>query len=183
MRVLKQRRHGALAILAKTAFGLLLAVLSSAQALAAGSDLHWLWDDRCAECHGHSGEFARRFLRAADGELSGPHRSSDNLRNFMRHHYLPASEVDALYAMLLAQAQTKPRFQAECGKCHGSAAQLVRASTMLRAGDSLRLLSGQTVQLFLQGHRGLQTQDIDFYVSLLTRVAIETGKPADLPVD
>jgi len=180
MWVLKQGRHDALAILAKTVFYLLLAVMSSAQVLVADTDLHWLWDDRCAECHGHSGEFARRFLRAADGELSGPHRGK-NLRNFMRQHYLQASEVDAVYAMLLAQAQTQPRFQAECGGCHGSAAQLVRASMTLRAGDSLRLLSGQTVQHFLQGHRGLQTEDIDFYVSLLTRVAIETGKAADLP--
>jgi hypothetical protein len=171
---LKQRRQGELAILAKTVLCLLLAVMSNAQVLVAGTDLHWLWDDRCAECHGHSGEFARRFLRAADGELSGPHRGK-NLRNFMRHHYLQAGEVDAVYAMLLAQAQTQPRFQAECGGCHGSAAQLVRASM------TLRLLSGQTVQHFLQGHRGLQTGDIEFYVSLLTRVAIETGKAADLP--
>lgn len=177
MRAPKQSCHVALAILAKTACGLLLTVLSSTQTLVAGPDLHWMWDDRCAECHGHSGEFARRFLRAADGELSGPHRSGDNLRNFMRHHYLRASEVDALYAMLLAQAQTPPRFQAQCGKCHGRAAQLVRTSTTLRAGDSLRLLSGQTVQDFLQGHRGLQAEDVDFYVSLLTRIAIETGKP------
>jgi len=171
-----QRRQGALATLARIALGLSLAALSSAQVVVAGTDLHWLWDDRCAACHGHSGEFTRRFLRADDGALSGPHHS-DNLRVFMRHHYLPASEVDAVYAMLLAQALTPPRFQAECRNCHGSAAQLVRAATTLRAGDSLRLHSGQTVRQFLQGHRGLQTDDIDFYVALLTRVAVETGKP------
>jgi mono/diheme cytochrome c family protein len=176
MWLLKQKRHGALAILAKPAFGLLLAALSSAQVLMAGTDLHWLWDDRCAACHGHSGEFTRRFLRADDGELIGPHHS-DNLRIFMRHHYLPASEVDAVYAMLLAQALTPPRFQAECSNCHGSAAQLVRAGTTLHAGDPLRLRSGQTVRQFLQGHRGLQADDIDFYVALLTRVAAETGRP------
>jgi hypothetical protein len=174
--LLRQSRRGALAILVKLAPGLLLAALSSTLVLAAGTDLHWLWDDRCVECHGHSGEFTRRFLRADDGELSGPHHS-DNLRDFMRHHYIPASEVDAVYAMLLAQALTPPRFQSECSNCHASAAQLVRASTTLRAGDSLRLRSGQTVRQFLQGHRALQTGDIDFYVALLTRVAGETGKP------
>jgi hypothetical protein len=124
----------------------------------------------------HSGEFTRRFLRADDGMLSGPHHR-DNLRDFMRHHYLPASEVDACYAMLLAQALTPPRFQAECRNCHGSAARLVRAATTLRAGDRPRLHSGQTVRQVLHGHRGLQADDIDFYVALLTRVAEETGKP------
>lgn len=173
MWALKQK---CLATLAMTICGLLFAILSSAQVVAAGTDLHWLWDDRCAECHGHSSEFTRRFLRASDGQLSG-HRHGDNLRKFMRHHYLPASEVDALYDMLLAQALTPPRFQVECGNCHGRAAQLVRASTSLRAGDSLRLLSGQTVQQFLHGHRGLQGTDVDFYVALLTRIAGETGKP------
>ena len=176
MWVLKHRRRAALAILVITTCGLLFTILSSAQVVVAGTDLHWLWDDRCAECHGHSGEFSRRFLRASDGQLTGRHHG-ENLRDFMRHHYLPASEVDALYDMLLAQALTPPRFQAECGNCHGSAAQLVRAGTTLRAGDSLRLLSGQTVRHFLQGHRGLQADDIDFYVALLTRVAAETGKP------
>jgi hypothetical protein len=174
MWIVKQSCHGTLAILATTVCG--LALLSSARFLVAGTDLHWLWDDRCAECHGHSGDFTRRFLRASDGRLTGRHHS-DDLREFLRHHYLPANEADAVYAMLLAQALTPPRFRAECGRCHDNAAQLVRSSTTLRAGDSLRLLSGQTVRQFLQGHRGLRSDDIDFYVALLTRVAAETGKP------
>lgn len=168
-------RQRALAMLLKTAASLLLATLSATQVLVAGTDLHWLWDDRCAECHGHSGEFSRRFLRADDGTLRGLHHA-DNLRDFMHHHYLPASEVDAIHDMLLAQSLTPPRFQTECGKCHGSAVQLVRASVTLQADHSLRLGSGQTVQQFLQGHRRLQTADIEFYVSLLTRVAVETGQ-------
>ena len=176
MWVLNQRRHNALAIRARTTCSLLLAILSTAQVVVAGTDLHWLWDDRCAECHGHSGEFTRRFLLAKDGQLTGRHHS-DNLRDFMRHHYLPAYEVDAMYDMLLAQSLTPPRCQAECANCHSSAAQLVRASTAPAAGDPLRLLSGQTVRHFLQGHRSLQAEDIDFYVALFTRVAAETGKP------
>jgi hypothetical protein len=176
MSVVKHRCNGASAILATTACSLLLAILSSVHVLVAGTDLHWLWDDRCAECHGHSADFTRQFLRASDGQLAGRHHDA-NLREFMRHHYLPVSEVDALYAMLLAQAVTPPRFATECGKCHGNAARLVRANTRLRAGEALELLSGQTLRHFLQGHRGLQGDDIDFYVELLTRVAAETGKP------
>jgi len=154
----------------------LLAALPSVRGAPAGTDLHWLWDDRCADCHGHAGEFTRRFLRANDGRLEGRHHVA-NLREFMRFHYTPASEVDALYAMLLAQALTPPRFRTECGNCHGSAAQLVRASITLRPGDVPRLRSGQTLRQFLQGHRGLHGDDVDFYVELLTRVAAETGQP------
>lgn len=42
--------------------------------LAAGSasalDLHRYWDDRCAECHGHSASFARQRLSVVDGKLA-----------------------------------------------------------------------------------------------------------------
>lgn len=96
----------------------------------------------------------------------------------MQHHYLPPGAIDTVYAMLLAQALTEPRFERECSNCHNSAAQLVRDHTTLIAGDELRLLrSDQTLGDFLQGHRRLQAADIEFFVTLLTRVAIETGKP------
>ncbi len=39
----------------------------------------------------------------------------------------------------------------------------------------MSLRSGQTTRQFLQGHRRLTPQDIDFYESLLIRIARETG--------
>ena len=71
---------------------LILCLAMAAPARAAGLDLHWLWDDRCAECHGHSSEFARR-LTWRSGELVLAHPIGDPL-HFLRHHYPPADEVE-----------------------------------------------------------------------------------------
>jgi len=143
---------------------------------ASGIDLHWLWDNQCAECHGHSSEFAHKFLKATNGQLQGNHRVQ-GLRLFMRNHYTRNTEVDAVYEMLLAQVQTKPRFKQECGNCHGSAAAFVRHSVVLQDGVLLSRESGQPLQKFLQQHRQLQADDVDFYVSLLNRIAREVYRP------
>jgi hypothetical protein len=139
---------------------------------ASSIDLHWLWDNQCAECHGHSSEFARKFLTTTNGQLQGNHRVQ-GLRLFMRNHYTRNTEVDAVYDMLLAQVQTKPRFKQECGNCHGSAAAFVRHSTVLQDEVLLSRESGQSIQKFLQQHRQLQADDVDFYLSLLNRIARE----------
>ena len=157
-----------------------VAILSLAICFAAGAadgtDLHRLWDSACADCHGHSAEFSRRFLEARDGRLLGRHHRKDLLQ-FMHRHYLRADAVDAVYDMLLAQAQTPPRFREECSACHGGAAELLRASDVRWLGDSLRLGSGLGMREFLQGHRGLLAADVDFYQSLFERIAAEIGRP------
>lgn len=143
---------------------------------ASSIDLHWLWDNQCAECHGHSSEFAHKFLKVTNGRLQGNHRARD-LRLFMRNHYTRNPEVDAVYEMLLAQARTKPRFKQECGNCHGSAAAFVRHSVVLQDEVLLSRESGQPIQEFLQQHRQLQADDVDFYLSLLNRIAREVYRP------
>jgi hypothetical protein len=153
---------------------LLLAAVATVQTSAAAGDLHWLWDDRCADCHGHSGDFTRRFLQVVDGRLRGRHHV-DDLREFMRHHYLPAASVDAVYEMLRAQALTPPRFKQECSRCHGRASSLVRDSLVAGENGALVLRSGQSLREFMQGHRRLQAGDVDFFVALLDRVAAELG--------
>jgi len=49
-------------------------LLIAGKAGASGVDLHWLWDNQCADCHGHSSEFAHSFLKLVDGRLQGNHR-------------------------------------------------------------------------------------------------------------
>jgi len=156
---------------------LLLGTLSST-CLAASDriDLHALWDDRCAECHGHSGDFARRFLLISDGRLQGRHHV-DNLQLFLSRHYSTAAQSPAIYAMLQAQTATPPLFRQQCSRCHGSAASLVRSTVILRDGILFGRGSGQSLQQFLSSHRNLGAEEIDFYHRLLTRVAIETGQP------
>lgn len=152
----------------------LLLLPFSPVAAATDMDLHWLWDNRCVDCHGHAGEFSRRFLTDANGELQGRHHIHD-LRRFMQNHYLNADEVDAVYAMLLAQTQTQARFKNECSRCHGSAATFVRQSLQLRDGQLTSLRSGRNVRTFLATHQGLKSDDVAFFIKQLSRVANEVN--------
>ncbi len=48
---------------------LLLPMVISPVVRGSGLDLHWLWEDRCKDCHGHSADFARRHpLPAMESE-------------------------------------------------------------------------------------------------------------------
>ena len=76
-----------------TVFVLLCA--PTAIAAPGGTDLHRMWDDRCAECHGHSGDFARKYLSVSGSKLLGLHHR-DDLKSFIGNHYLSESEVDAV---------------------------------------------------------------------------------------
>jgi hypothetical protein len=147
-----------------------------AGANASGLDLHWLWHNHCADCHGHAGEFSRKFLKVSDGELQGVHHVHD-LRQFLSNHYLAGNEVDAVYNMLLAQTNTQARFKDECGSCHDSAAEFIRAELVLRDGVLVSRISGRPVGTFLTGHQGLESDDADYFLSVLNRVAHEIYRP------
>jgi hypothetical protein len=143
---------------------------------ASGLDLHWLWHNHCADCHGHAGEFSRKFLKVSDGELQGAHHVHD-LRQFLSNHHLAGNEVDAVYNMLLAQANTQARFKDECSSCHDSAAEFIRAELVLRDGVLVSRISGRPVGEFLIGHQDLEPDDADFYLGVLHRVAHEIYRP------
>jgi hypothetical protein len=155
---------------------LIAVVLAIPAARASDIDLHWLWDDRCAACHGHAGDFARKFLNVAGGELQGPHHVHD-LRRFLRNHYLAGNEVDAVYNMLFAQVNNKARYKGECVSCHDTAAKFVRNSLELRDGMLYSRSSGIPVSRFLDHHMELNPDDIAFFTHLLTRVAYEVYRP------
>ncbi len=155
---------------------LMVVFLLTAKAGATGIDLHWMWDNRCAECHGHSAEFARKFLQVTNGRLQGRH-FVQNLPLFLRNHYVSASEVDAVYEMLLAQLRTEPRFRPECGNCHGQASTFVRRTMLLQDGVLISRESKQPIRRFMDHHRGLQDEDIEFFMNLLTRVSGEVYRP------
>ena len=153
--------------------GLLFTLLLTLLPLGvAARDLHRLWDDRCFECHGHAGEFARRSLSIANGRLQGRHHV-DDLRAFMDRHYLQADDADAVYEMLFLQAGHQARFKTECSGCHGNAASFTRRSLELRDGDLYGVKSGQPISRFLQQHRGLNLPDAEFFSVELRRVARE----------
>lgn len=156
-----------------------LALLATALANPAepsARDLHRLWDDRCAACHGHSGDFSRKFLRVSDGELQGWHHVHA-LRQFLANHYVSDNEVDAVYDMLLAQAKSPPRFKNECSECHDSAANFVRHSMEFSTGVLVSRKTGRPVREFLGYHMKLSPDDVRFFADLLTRVANEIYRP------
>ncbi len=115
---------------------------------AAGIDLHRMWDDRCFECHGHAGLFARDTLSVTDGRLRGRHHV-DDLRGLMQHHYLAGNEVDAVLAMLRAQTTSEARFRQACSSCHAGAAEFVRDALVLREGTLVSRETAQPTRAFL----------------------------------
>ena len=143
-----------------------LGVASAASAL----DLHQFWDQRCHECHGHAGDFARRHFKVEKGELVGPHRRSEDLKTFMGRHEMGPQEVDGVYAMLLAQATTQPVYQQKCAGCHQTAAELARASVARRDGVVVVRGSGQSLSDLLQRHGKLSREEIPVVLESLVRV-------------
>ncbi len=159
-------------------FMLLIVGLSMPASSSSETDLHWLWHDRCADCHGHSSDFAQKYLRVRDGSLLGLHHV-DNLPEFLHNHYLPGELVDEVYALLLAQLNVPPRFKNECSGCHQTAAVFARAKLDFQGDVLSTKKTGQSVANFLKRHRGLTDADILFYVELLDRV----GREVKLPVN
>jgi mono/diheme cytochrome c family protein len=144
---------------------------------ATATDLHHFWDQTCADCHGHSADFSRRFLTVEDGKLTGRHHKND-LFTFLSNHHLPPDLVVPVHDMLLAQASTAPRFRDRCGSCHETAAALARDSLAIQDGVLYGKEAGRPVAEFLKRHARLQPGEIPFFVDLLTRVEREVhGNP------
>ena len=146
--------------------------VNAAEVKFQGPDLHKIWHNKCATCHGDSAELARTFLKVVDGKLQGP-LHKENFRLFLHNHYLAGKHVDAIYAMLLAQASVTPRFKPECSGCHQSAAVFVRNSLILKDAVLYSNKLETPVSNFLVTHRGLNAEDIEFFIKQLTRVANE----------
>ena len=158
----------------KLLFIVAIMLTASGAAKAAEVDLHAYWDGRCASCHGHAADFARRFLTVADGKLRGRHHV-DDLQTFLANHHLARDLVGPVTAMLAAQVTTEPRFRSECGNCHTNAAELARKSLVLRNGSLLSRASSRPAAEFLAGHARIKPEDVPFFVDVLTRVTKETA--------
>lgn len=143
---------------------------------AGAVDLHAFWDQRCGGCHGHAGDFARRYLKVEDGRLVGRHHR-DNLRLFLGQHEMSGQIADEVYAMLLAQASTPPVYRHKCGGCHQTAADLARASLAMSGGALAVRQSGRPLAEFLPGHAALQAEELSVVMQSLARVYREVHGP------
>lgn len=143
---------------------------------AADIDLHDYWDQRCKDCHGHAGAFARRFLRVKNGNLLGAHHQ-DDLDVFLRNHYLTDALVAPVSAMLMAQVATPPLYGEKCARCHRTAAQFARKSLVIRNGVLAGVSSARNVADYLASHGGLGPAEVRAVVDTLTRVRNEVSDP------
>lgn len=157
-----------------SAVSLFLLFAVPARAAPTDIDLHQYWDQRCKECHGHSSEFARQFLRVENGRLVGVHHRDDP-DVFLRNHYLSDSLVGPVSAMLVAQLATPPLFSQKCAGCHGTAAAFARKSLAIEAGVLVGKSRGRKVADFLLSHGGLEPDEVPIVVDSLKRVLDEVS--------
>jgi hypothetical protein len=158
---------------------LVLAVTLGTYSLSAAPDavdLHAYWDQRCQGCHGHAGDFARRFLAVEDGQLIGAHHRQD-LDRFLRQHYLADHLVEPVVAMLMAQVTAPPLFTQRCAGCHGSAADFARTRLTLKNGVLVGTRSGRPVLETLNTHGKLTAQEVSLVTENLQRVHAEVAGP------
>ena len=170
-----QSRQTLLLALITLSFGLSQTVFATEQKQS-GPDLHKFWDKNCSECHGHSADFSRKFLKIVDGKLQGP-MHKESFKSFLNNHYIRRNQQDAIYDMLLAENQIEPRYKNECNSCHKSAAEFVRESITLKDGELYNKELDTLVSDYLESHRDLKAKDIEFFTMLLTRVANEVYRP------
>jgi hypothetical protein len=152
-----------------TALVLSLILMLSVPTGAVARDAYETWDDRCEECHGDADGFSGKYMWLIEGKLQGQHHIH-NLRLFMANHYIPEHEIEAIYDMLLAQANTLARFDDECSSCHDSAEVFVRKAIATRVSGMVGVESGILVSEFLQTHQDLGEADAEFFTRLITRV-------------
>lgn len=139
------------------------------------ADLHAFWDDRCAECHRHAGEFARNHLKVQDGRLVG-RKASRDICDFIAKHGAGETLAGPICAMLTAQAQTRSLFKDTCGGCHGTAADLARGHlAATKDGTLMGKSNGREIGPFLSSHGGLAAGEIPLVVEALNRVYREVG--------
>lgn len=147
-------------------------VLLTAAAPAAAADLHRLFEARCAGCHGDAGPFAHQTL--ADRPVT-----AERLARFLQRHGggVPADHVQPMAAMLLAQAETPPRFREQCTICHGKAADFVRDRLIARDGALVNRYTGRPAAELLEHHADLTEEGQRFFLDLLTRIEAEVHHP------
>jgi mono/diheme cytochrome c family protein len=139
-------------------------------------DLHAYWDQRCQGCHGHAGEFARKFLAVEKGRLVGQHHRQD-LDRFLHQHYLADRLVEPITAMLMAQVTTPPLFSQRCAGCHGSAADFARTRLALKNGVLVGASSGRPIVQTLATHGNLTAKEVSVVTESLQRVYAESAGP------
>lgn len=143
----------------------------------AALDPNAFWLNRCAECHGTAGTFARTHLHLEDGKLAG--RRNRDLERFLALHEAGAAESEAIYAMLLAQIKAAPAYEQKCAGCHEGPAEFAKASLEKREGVVFGRKRAQPLSEILKRHGKLTPDEIPVVVETLTRALDSGGSSQD----
>lgn len=150
-----------------------MAAVAVTAGAASARDLHDFWDNRCASCHGHAGEFSRNHFKLLDGRLVGRNPARD-VCGYLVNHGAGADMAAPVCAMLTAQAATPSLFKSKCAGCHETAADFARTGLVAGEGGTLKgKQNGRDIAEFLTGHGKLDAGEVAKVVSTLKRVYLE----------
>lgn len=154
----------------------ILLLLRLRAASAQTPDPHELYERTCARCHdAHAGTFAGKSLRAVDGRVVGA-RSARDLDALLEQHHgarLTADERASLRHHFEVMLDTGLLFQQRCFFCHGRAKEFARSKLTERDGLIVSRASGADIEVFLQGHGGLDERQIDIVMAMFHRQLAE----------
>ena len=130
---------------------LFLAVTLSAP-VARAADFHQLFEDRCLECHGHSGPFVSQTLQIVDDRITG--RDGQPVATFLTTHAggLDPATLDLFLLNFRHQIESGSLFRKKCLTCHDRAYEFTRLNLAIRDDRLIGRYSGRDVGRFLQDH-------------------------------
>ncbi len=141
---------------------------------AAGADFHQIFESRCASCHGHAGNFARKSLTERDGALTGV-RTGRPVDDFLAHHRggLTPDTIALFLDVFRAQLRSGGFYQKRCAICHDRAYEFARLRLILRDGQLVGRYSGRDIADFLPGHARMTESEAKRMLEALT--ALRSG--------
>ena len=157
-------------LVAGIALGACLAIMvASGRPLTAADEafnVHDLFEERCGDCHGHAGSFARERLVIVDGVLRSRGTDAD-IADFLPTHLglLDADEAAAVHDLFLGIVEAGGLYELKCRMCHARARVLARARLIIEGDRLVGRYSGIDVATFLKSHGRLSPEEAD----LMTR--------------
>ena len=149
---------------------LLILMLTSGVSSAQALDPHDTFEAECLSCHGHAGDFARRYL-SLDGTTPVT-SGGEPVTDFLGHHRggLPGPVIEQIVAMFRAQLSSGGLFgdpEMRCLFCHDRAHDFAHRQLVLRDGRLIGRYTGRDVAEFLPDHARLTQDEADQIYTIL----------------
>lgn len=127
--------------------------------MAGAADFHQLFEERCLNCHGHSGPFVSQTLQIDEGRIVG--RSGQPVTEFLQTH--AGGLDDDTLALFLRnfrhQIESGSLFRTKCMTCHDRAYEFTRLNLSLKDGTLVGRYTGRNIADFLRTHGRLTPEE------------------------